>query len=75
MASALPHTVFVVVSHVEIVLHRSLEQGVVASRHNVGLPDFPHAGVHRYLEVNHDMVHDLRESRNVDAVAAKRCEV
>jgi hypothetical protein len=64
-------TVFVIICHVEVVLHGGLEQGVVASRHNVWLPYLAHACVDWHLEMNHNVVHNLREGGNVDAVAAE----
>ena len=63
-------TILVVVSHVEIALHRGLKHGVARAGHHVGLPKCFHGWVRRELEVHDDLVHDLGECGEVDAVAA-----
>ena len=61
------HTVFVVVSHVEIALHSRLEHGVAAVGHHVRLPDPFHAGVDGELKMDDDVVHVQMVTRELNA--------
>ena len=63
-------TVLVVVSHVEVALHGGLEHGVCCAGHHVGLPIQLHGGVGGELEVHDDVVHDVGEGGQVNAVTA-----